>query len=145
MLEQDVDWSFIPEESYLAALQLIEPGSSRIVGLFVEEGQLFVGADLGFIFGRFSGPNRWMAQFIYLFKSWHQDAVHDGRVMLRVAGKRYERQLERVEEPKLLNRLRSRYEKIVQLAITHELPEAPTAGPRDIWFFRIVPRANAIN
>ena len=70
-----------------------------------------------------------------------EDAVRDGRVVLRIAGKRYPRQAVRVTDPELLATLRSQLEEMAgQWVAPEPLGEAPTDGPRDIWFFRMDPR-----
>ena len=146
----DVEWSFangplVPAFGTVpiayVELQLVEPPRSRTTGVFVHEGQLYVPCDLGFMWGRFSGRQRWVLHVIYFFKRWHEDALRDGRVVLRIAGKRYERQAVRVTDPELATTLRSRMEELAgQIVAPASLGEAPTDGPKDIWFFRMGPR-----
>ena len=137
--EPDVDWSFAHGREI--ELQLVEPPGSRTTGIMVHEAQLYVPCDLGFMWGRFSGRTRWMLHLIYVFKRWHEDALRDGRVVLRIAGKRYERQAVRVTDPELLARLRLQLEEMARQWVSPEpLGEAPTDGPKDIWFFRMDPR-----
>ncbi len=122
-------------------LQLVEPAHSRNTGIQVLEGQLYIPCDLGFMWGRFSGSQRWVLKLIYHFKRWHEDALRDGRVVLRIDGKRYERQAVRVTDPELVARLRAQLEQMAaQWVAPKSLGAAPTEGPRDIWFFRIDPR-----
>lgn len=122
-------------------LQLVEPPTSRYTGIMVRESQLYVPCDLGFMWGRFSGSQRRVLHLIYLFKRWHEDALRDGRVVLRIDGKRYERQAVRVTDPELLAALRLQLEEMARQWVSPEpLAGAPTDGPSDIWFFRIEPR-----
>ncbi len=122
-------------------LQLVEPPSSRYVGIMVHEAQLYVPCDLGFMWGRFSGNQRRVLHLIYLFKRWHEDALRDGRAVLRIDGKRYERQAVRVTDPELLAALRLQLERMARQWVAPEpLAAAPTVGPNDIWFFRMDPR-----
>ncbi len=153
MSEPDVDWSIVlgdkgscepgqvcPQMESIE-LQLVEPLGSRTTGVMVHEGQLYVPCDLGFMWGRFSGRTRLILHTIYIFKRWHEDALLDGRVVLRIAGKRYERQAVRVIDPELLATLRLQLEEMAtQWVAPAPLGEAPTEGPRDIWFFRMDPR-----
>jgi hypothetical protein len=147
--EPDVDWSLATGgeielqlvEPLLIELQLVEPVGSRVTGVMLYEGQLFVPCDLGFSWGRFSGPQRWVLHLIYFLKGWHEDVLRDGRVVLRIAGKRYERQAVRVTDPELLATLRLEFEKLVEQWVSPApLGKAPTDGPKDIWFFRMDPR-----
>ena len=81
---------------------------------------------------------------IYIFKDWHEDAERDGRAVLRIGGKRYERQAVRVTDPELLATLRSQLEDMARAWVAPApLGDAPTEGPRDIWFFRMDPRPSA--
>ncbi len=140
--EPEVDWSFANGREI--ELQLVEPPGSRTTGIMLHEGQLYVPCDLGFMWGRFSGRTRWILNLIYVFKRWHEDALLDGRVVLRIAGKRYERQAVRVTDPELLATLRLQLEEMARQLVSPEpLGEAPTNGPKDIWFFRMDPRPAA--
>ena len=150
--EPAVDWQTDPDfsteevEAVLIELQLVEPLGSRTVGSILHEGQLYVACDLGFLWRRIPAyhPAHWMLHTINVFKHWHEDALLDGRVVLRIAGKRYERQAVRVTDPELLATLRLQLEEMAEQWVSPEpLGEAPTEGPRDIWFFRVDPRPTA--
>ncbi len=138
--EPAVDWSFA-EEIGEVELQLAEPLSSRTTGILVHEGQLYVPCDLGFIWRRVPGPLRGMLFVIWVFKRWHEEALRDGRVVLRIDGKRYERQAVRVTDPELFAALSSLMREGVaeffqEPAERWNLPPDPDA----IWFFRMEPR-----
>ncbi len=137
--EPDVDWSLAHGSFGEIELQLVEPLGSRTTGVMVHEGQLYVPCDLGFMWRRFSGPTRWMLHLIWVFKRWHEDALRDGRVVLRIDGKRYERQAVRVTDPELLTTLRLQLENMAERSISGPLPDVQT-DPVDIWFFRMDPR-----
>ena len=143
--EAEIDWPTVlggQSEMEPVELQLVEPSSSRYVGIMEREGQLYVPCDLGFMWGRFSGSQRRVLHLIYLFKRWHEDALRDGRAVLRIDGKRYERRAVRVMDPELLAALRLQLEEMARQWVAPEpLAEAPSEGPRDIWFFRMDPRA----
>lgn len=122
-------------------LQLVDPPTSRYTGIMVYDGQVYVPCDLGFMWGRFEGRQRTVLHLIYLFKHWHEDALHDGRAVVRVDGKRFERQAVRVTDPDLDTALRSQLEEMARAWVAPEpLAAAPAEGPNDIWFFRLEPR-----
>ena len=133
------DWSFTDGKE--VELQLVEPHGSRIVGVFLHEGQPYIQAELGFISGRFSGLDGAILKAIVFFKRWHEDALRDGRVILRLDGMLYERQAVLESDPEIVAALRLQLEKLAAAAFAPApLPEAPTDGPNDIWFFRLDPR-----
>jgi len=139
--EPVTDWSFAQGQDL--EIQLVEPVGSRRTGLMVHDGELYVPCDLGFMWGRFSGQHRLILHAIYILKSWHEDALLDGRVVLRIAGKRYERQAVRVTDPELVAELQVQLEGMAAEWLAPEvLGPAPTEGPGDIWFFRMDPRAS---
>ncbi len=107
------------------------------------EGQLYVGCDLGLIWKRATAPASWVLSVISHFRRWHEDALRDGRVVLRIDGRRYERQAVRVTGPELLAGLRRRVEKAAAESFSAPLRDAPAEGPGEIWFFRMDPRPRA--
>ena len=122
-------------------LELTGPGTSRYTGIMVHDGQVYIPCDLGYMWGRFSGTQRNVLHLIYLFKHWHSDALRDGRVVIRVNGKRYEGQAVRVTDPTTDAALRSQLEEMArQWVAPATLAPPPTEGPNDIWFFRVDPR-----
>ena len=138
----DVDWSLAAGEvePLLVEVQLIEPLASRTTGALVHDGQLYVPCDLGFVWRRVPPPARWLLSVIYRFKGWHEDALRDGRVVLRIGDKRYERQAVRVTAPELLAKLRSEVEEGAAEMFGAPLGPVPTDGPNDILFFRMEAR-----
>ncbi len=136
--ETDVDWSFVPWNEFVE-LQTVEPLQSRTMGLLQHEGQIYVQAELGYISRRTSGLGRWIQAVIRYFKHWHEDALRDGRVVLRVAGKRYERQAVRVTDPELFATLCSLLDNYAERFLGRPLAKAPP-DPDSVWFFRLDPR-----
>jgi len=121
-------------------LQLLEPPHSRTTGALSYRGQLYIPCDLGFIWRRLpSGGMRAIARVLWAVKHWHEDALRDGRVVLRFAGKRYAGQAVRVEDPATLAVLRGIMEERAASYMHATLTNAP-ADPDAIWFFRIDPR-----
>ena len=142
--ETDIDWaSVLDENPGSIELQLVDPPTSRITGVMLHDGQLYVPCDLGFMWRRFSGSQRWITHLIWVFKTWHEDALLDGRVVMRIGAKRYERQAVLVTDPALLARLRSQLEEMAVEYFGGPLPDVQT-DPEDIWFFRMDPRPTLI-
>jgi hypothetical protein len=141
----DIDWSSLLGNGGEIELQLVDPPGSRITGAMVHEGQLYVPCDLGFIWHRVPRAGfRGILSFISSVKHWHEDALRDGRVVLRIAGKRYERNAVRVTDPEQLATLRSIIEKAANQVFTPPgLLDVPV-DPDAIWFFRMDPRPAAI-
>lgn len=137
--DRDVDWTYFPGGEI--ELQLVEPAGSRTTGAFVHEGQLYVPCDLGFISRRVPSTRfRLILAAISSVKHWHQDALRDGRVVLRIKGNRYERQAVRVTDPATLATLRSILENAAdQVFSPPGLLDVPV-DPEAIWFFRMDPR-----
>lgn len=147
--EANVDWSAATDgkidvqtgESLEVELQLVNPPSSRTTGVMLHEGKLYIPCDLGYIWNRFSGNTRYILNAIYLVKRWHHDVERDGRVVIRLDGKRYERQAVRVTDPEMVAALKAKInEGLTLLDLPEELGPIPTEEPNDIWFFRLDPR-----
>lgn len=144
-----VDWSAVTggqiEDQitpYFVEFELAERMSSRTTGILLYEGEVYIPCDLGFGWARMSGSTRWILHLIYLVKDWHNQALEDGLVVLRIAGKRYERQAVRVIDPEVVEALRLQLEAFTAEWQTPEpLGPRPTDGPKDIWFFRLDARS----
>ncbi len=123
------------------ALQLVSPATSRWTGIMVRDDKLYVPCDLGFMWGRFEGTQRWILNLIYVFKRWHEDAMADGRAVIRIEDTRYTGQLARVTDPTLVADLKTQLEDMARSWVAPaELGPPPSEGPRDIWFFEFKPR-----
>jgi hypothetical protein len=121
-------------------LQLVDPPQSRTTGSLIYEDKLYIPCDLGFIWRRLpSAGMRGIARVLWAVKHWHEDALRDGRAVLRIDGKRYQGQAVRVEDPALLGALRALMEERAAAYMHTTLTGAP-ADPEAIWFFRIDPR-----
>jgi len=141
--DTNVDWTGVLKGN-LIELQLVNPAGSRTTGAFVYKGQLYVPCDLGFFWRRLpSARGRWMASVLWFFKRWHLDAENDGRVVLRVDGKLYEREAVRITDTQLLGQLRLTMEDLATPVMEkrYGAPLLPVkVNPEDIWFFRLDPR-----
>ena len=118
LVEARVDWSFARELSSIE-FQLLEPARSRTVWFVLHEAQLYIPCG---------APNTFL-------KQWPQEAVADGRSILRVDGKRYRRHATKIDDPETWNA-------VLQLvAAKYDLsPDGDTPpGADDVWVFRIDP------
>ncbi len=78
------DWSFVGDVG-VVDLQLVDPPRSRVVFIADHDGKLYVVSGyMGSFLGR-------------LWKRWPVQAERDGRAVVRIEGKRYERTLLRIQ------------------------------------------------
>lgn len=111
----DSDWSWVRDLPSIELQVNAAQPLSRTVWVLVDQGDLFV-------------PAGWASR-----KRWPAQAVADGRVVVRIAGKRYERQASRVTDPVRLDALRT--------ALSRKYGVTPSRdGDDDLWFFRLDPR-----
>jgi hypothetical protein len=115
--DPDVDWSSLTSVREIE-LQLVDPPRSRTTWLLVREGRAFV--PCGF-------PN------LSLWKQWPQQVHRDGRAVVRIDGRRYERHVVRVTDPGLQAELAA--------DLTEKYGARPgfTPTPESVWFFRLDP------
>jgi hypothetical protein len=141
LVEEPVtDWSFGLGKR--TEFELVGFGTSRVAGFIIHDGVAYMTCDLGFMWNRFEGQRRLILNLIYLFKHWHEDAVQDGRALLRIDGKIYKAGFVKVEDPKLNAVLRTKLEDLGRQFVAPEaLPPPPAKEPNDVWFFRMDPRA----
>lgn len=125
------DWSFARDIEVME-FQLLEPARSRTIWLLVHEGKLYVAC--GYM-------NSWWGR---LWKQWPHDAIKDGRAVIRIAGKRYEREAIRVTDPELFWALvkesRRKYRPEADQTLPDELPPLESTG---VWMFELAPRSTA--
>lgn len=120
--EPVTDWTFA-KNIETAELQLVEPLRSRTVWLVVHEGALYI--PCGFL--------DWP-----LWKQWPYEALEDGRAVLRLQGRRYEVQAQRVESA-------AEYQAVLRLvAQKYAEGRSMEADNRNVWFFRLDPRPGAL-
>ena len=119
------DWSFARDIREVE-FQLVEPPRSRTTWILEHDGRIFI--PCGYM------TTSWGR----IWKQWPIEALEDGRAILRIGDKLYERELVRIEEGPLLG------------ALTAELsrkyvggadigPEAVTSG--NLWLFELAPRS----
>jgi hypothetical protein len=119
------DWSFA-HDTQEVEFQLLDPARSRTTWILEHDGRIFI--PCGYM------TTTWGK----IWKQWPIEALEDGRTILRIDGKRYERQLVRIESGPLL------------LPLTAELSRK-YAGGADIgvdavtsgylWLFELAPRS----
>ena len=118
------DWSFLHDTSEVE-FQLLEPARSRTTWVIEHEGKAYI-------------PSGYMTTWWgKLWKHWPLEAEKDGRILLRVDDKLYERQLVRVDSGPLLAPLTAELSR--KYAAGSEIPvEAVTSGY--LWLFELAPR-----
>ena len=125
------DWSFARDIEVME-FQLLDPAHSRHTWLLVHEGKLYV--PCGYM-------DSWWGR---LYKQWPVDAMNDGRAVVRIAGKRYERQAVRVTEPELFWSLaKAVLEKYLPGEAEARSDELSSPESTGVWFFELAPRGGA--
>ncbi len=115
------DWSFARDVNTIE-LQLLTPPRSRTTWILEHEGKIYV--PCGYMntdWGR-------------LWKKWPIEAEADGRALVRIEGKRYERQLVRITSPELSD--------VLTKEILRKYGVAPTRSSvesGDLWLFQLMP------
>jgi len=107
------DWSFAAAAEEIE-LQLLSQSRSRTTWFIVRDGKAFIPAATEFPPG----------------KTWHRDALRDGRAILRISGRRYPVTLTKVEDATLTASVRD--------VAFQKYPARPTG---DVWLFAVTPRA----
>ncbi len=116
------DWTFVNDIDTLE-LQLLDPVLSRRIWTASVDGKIYVWSGyMNSLVGR-------------LWKSWPSQAERDGRAILRIDGRRYERELKRISTGDVLDTLTE--------VINNKYPsrtsrKAVESG--DVWVFEAGPR-----
>jgi hypothetical protein len=118
------DWAFV-HDTQEVEFQLLDPTRSRTTWIVEHDGKAYI-------------PSGYMTTWWgKLWKKWPAEAEKDGRILLRVDGKTYERQLVRVEDGPAAQ------------AVVAELSRKYAGGgefPADVvssgylWIFELAPR-----
>ena len=115
------DWSFVSDIPTIE-MQLLDPPRSRRIWTAEYNGKLYVWSGyMGTAVGR-------------LWKRWPVQAERDGRAVIRIDGKRYERQLVRIESGEVLGG--------ISAAIRDKYPSQTTRAAveaGDAWVFEAAP------
>ncbi len=116
------DWSFVRDIQTIE-LQLLDPPRSRRIWTAEYDGKLYVWSGyMGTFVGR-------------LWKRWPIQAERDGRAVLRIDGRRYERQLLRIESGGILDGITAAIQAKYPSRLTRAGVEAG-----DSWVFEAAPR-----
>jgi len=116
------DWSFVNEIPTIE-MELEAPGTSRRIWVASYDNKLYV----------WSG---YMSSFVgRLWKQWPLQAEADGRSVLRIDGRRYERNLQRVSAGPFIERLSAITSRKYNSSLTSEAIEDGS-----VWLFEAAPR-----
>ena len=116
------DWS-VAHDLPTIELQLLDPPRSRVIWIVEHQGKPYViSGYMGSTIGR-------------LWKRWPAQAERDGRAIVRIAGKRYERTLKRIKIGPVVEGVAAELRRKYQYAVTAADIEAGTT-----WLFELAPR-----
>lgn len=123
MITTDPDWTFARDFESLE-LQLLEPLQSRTIWLQVYDKKLYVVSGyMNSAVGK-------------IWKKWPAQAVKDGRAVIRIGGKRYQRQMVRIlDQPAILDGVAAEIKRKYGAPLTADM-----AATGDVWFFALEPR-----
>ncbi len=119
------DWSFV-HDTQEVEFQLLEPARSRTTWIIEHEGKAYI--PCGYM-------TTWWGR---IWKKWPIEAEKDGRILLRVGDKLYERQLVRIREGPLLAPITAELGRKYPAA-SSVTEEAVTSGY--LWLFELAPRS----
>ncbi len=115
------DWSFA-RDIRIIELQLLEPPRSRTTWLVEHEGKIYIACG-------------YMASTIgRLWKQWPVEAERDGRAIVRIEGKRYQRTLVRIKTGSVLDGVTAELNRKYGFTVTPAAVEAEA-----IWIFELAP------
>lgn len=115
------DWSFARDIGTIE-LQLLDPPRSRLIWVAEHDGKVYVVSSyMGSRIGR-------------LWKRWPAQAERDGRAIVRIAGRRYERTLERIKTGAVVEGVTAELRRKYGAGITPADIEAETT-----WLFELAP------
>ncbi len=121
---EEPDWAFLRDYSTIE-FQLLDPPRSRTTYVMEHEGRIFI-------------PSRYMNTLRgKLWKHWPMEAEEDGRAILRVEGKLYERRLVRIQEREIVSAVLA--ERSRKYGDSFALLLALVASG-DLWLFELQPR-----
>lgn len=119
------DWSFAHDVREVE-FQLLEPPRSRTTWIIEHEGRIYI-------------PSGYMTSWWgKIWKQWPHEAEKDGRVLLRIDGKIYERQLVRVPPSPLVAPLTAELSR-KYMGGAEVPPDTVASGY--LWLFELAPRS----
>ena len=116
------DWSFARDVGTIE-LQLLDPPRSRLIWIAEHEGKIYV-------------VSGYMNSFLgRLWKKWPAQAEQDGRAILRIDGKRYERTLVRLKTEPVVAGVTAEFSRKYGAGMTPASIES-----ENTWLFELAPR-----
>ncbi len=119
------DWSFVRDIQEVE-FQLVDPPRSRTTWILEHEGKIYI--PCGYM------TTSWGK----IWKQWPIEALTDGRSILRIGDKLYERELVRIEQGPLLEPLTAELSR-KYLGGADIDPGAVSSG--NLWLFELAPRS----
>ena len=118
------DWSFLKDYPTVE-FQLLDPARSRTTFIMEHDNRIFI-------------PSGYMNSLTgKIWKHWPGEAAQDGRAILRVDGKLYDRQLVRIMDGEILSGVLSELGRKYGSGLPGS-PEMVSSG--DLWLFELTPR-----
>ena len=121
------DWSFV-RDVRVFELQLLNPPRSRTLWIVEHEGKLYLNSN-------YMGGLRER-----LWKRWPAQAERDGRAIMRINGKRYERTLVRIKAGPVVEGITAEFTRKYGVEMTPAEVEA-----EELWLFEMAPPDANIN
>ena len=121
------DWSFV-RDVRVFELQLLNPPRSRTLWIVEHEGKLYLNSN-------YMGGLRER-----LWKRWPAQAERDGRAIMRINGKRYERTLVRIKTGPVVEGITAEFTRKYGVEMTPAEVEA-----EELWLFEMAPPNASIN
>lgn len=118
------DWTFVHDRPTVE-FQLLSPPRSRTTWILEVDGRIYI-------------PCGYMTSAVgRLWKHWPIEAERDGRAILRIDGKRYQRQLVRIQQGEIVGKLTA------ELARKYGAPAtSETVASGSLWLFEMAPPAS---
>ena len=121
------DWSFV-RDVRVFELQLLNPPRSRTLWIVEHEGKLYLNSN-------YMGGLRER-----LWKRWPAQAERDGRAIMRINGKRYERTLVRIKTGPVVEGITAEFTRKYGVEMTPAEVEA-----EELWLFEMAPPNTSIS
>ena len=115
------DWSFVSDVRVFE-LQLLNPPRSRTLWIVEHQGKLYLNSN-------YMGGLRER-----LWKRWPAQAERDGRAIMRIEGKRYERTLVRIKTGAIVDGVAAAFNRKQGSGMTPAMVEA-----EEMWLFEMAP------
>lgn len=116
------DWSFVRDIREFE-LQLLNPVNSRRLWIVEVDNKLYLNSN-------YMGGLRQR-----LWKRWPEQAERDGRALIRIDGKRYERSLVRIRTGSIIDRITQAFSDKYPVKMTPEEVKS-----EELWLFELAPR-----